>query len=389
MFLPWGYGVRNLQRRPLRTALTVVSTTLAITLVLAVAGFVQGLSKTLGDTGIEENVIVYLNGAERDLVRSQIPNRTPALLEASLQGIKKREGQSYISPEINMGTVVKLASDVEKGDKAVTRLGLLRGIMPAAFLVHREVSVVEGRAPGPGEILVGRFVATKIGAEGLRPGDSVDFEGKHWKVSGVFAAPGTVYESEIWVNVEDLQRATRLEDVSCVVMTMESKEKIPDVQAFTRTRLDLELAAMPERDYYSEIGKQYAPIRMLAWVMALLVWGGGLAGAANSMYASVAGRTPEIGALQAIGYVRRAIVASLIQESSLVAAAATLVASAIALAFLNGFALNFTQGAFALRVDGTALLVGILTGAFLGILGALPPALRALQKPIAVAISER
>ena len=52
-------------------------------------------------------------------------------------------------------------------------------------------------------------------------------------------------------------------------------------------------------------------------------------------------------------------------------------------------ALNFTQGAFALRVDGTALLVGILTGAFLGILGALPPALRAPQKPIAVAIAER
>ncbi|MBI3723666.1 ABC transporter permease [bacterium] len=389
MLLPWDYGVRNLQRRPLRTALTIASTTLAILLVLAVAAFVRGLSRTLGETGIEENVIVYLNGAERDLVRSQIPNRTPALLEASLQGIRRREGTSYVSPEINLSTVVKLASDLVQGEKALTRLGLLRGIMPAAFLVHREVAIVEGRAPGPGEVLVGRFVATKIGAEGLRVGDGVDFEGRHWNVSGIFAAPGTVYESEIWLNVEDLQRATRLEDVSCVVMTMESKEKIPDVQAFTRTRLDLELAAMSEREYYSELGKQYAPIRMLAWVMALLVWGGGLAGAANSMYASVAGRTAELGALQSIGFVRSALVLSLIQESSIVAAAATLGASAIALGFLNGFALNFTQGAFALRVDGTALLIGILTGVFLGILGALPPALRALKKPIAIAIAER
>jgi hypothetical protein len=40
------------------------------------------------------------------------------------------------------------------------------------------------------------------------------------------------------------------------------------------------------------------------------------------------------------------------------------------------------MGAFALRVDGTALLLGCGTGLLLGVIGALPPAVQAMRLPI-------
>ena len=59
---------------------------------------------------------------------------------------------------------------------------------------------------------------------------------------------------------------------------------------------------------------------------------------------------------------------------------------AIALFLLNGFAVRFTMGAFALRIDGAAVLVGCGTGLALGLIGALPPAFKALRAPIAQSI---
>ena len=44
---------------------------------------------------------------------------------------------------------------------------------------------------------------------------------------------------------------------------------------------------------------------------------------------------------------------------------------------VNGAAVRFTMGAFALRIDGTAVLIGCGVGLALGVVGAVPPAIRA------------
>jgi hypothetical protein len=54
-----------------------------------------------------------------------------------------------------------------------------------------------------------------------------------------------------------------------------------------------------------------------------------------------------------------------------------------ALALVNGAAVRFTMGAFTLKVDSVALAVGLGTGLLLGVVGAIPPAVRATRLPIA------
>ncbi len=90
--------------------------------------------------------------------------------------------------------------------------------------------------------------------------------------------------------------------------------------------------------------------------------------------------------LQTVGFSRRAVLVVLIEEGVFLAAAASLMASAVAIVFVNGMAVRFTMGAFALRIDSMAILIGCGTGLLLGILGTLPPAIRALRMPIIEAL---
>ncbi|MGI9517368.1 MAG: ABC transporter permease, partial [Pirellulaceae bacterium] len=285
---------------------------------------------------------------------------------------------NHVSPEIYLGTRVKAGSG--EGN-----LGLIRGVTTNAPLVRRNVQLVEGKWPSTGEVILGRLVAAKLGyaQESLAIGNRIEFEGQSWEIVGHFAAGGAAYESEIWCNLADFQTATRRQDLSLVALLLEPGTSHAEIDLLCKERTDLELRSLGETEYYQTLQKHYKPVRMLAWLVVILVSGAGVFAGLNMMYGAVAGRVREIATLQAIGYRRRAILLSIMQEGVLLAAAAALVAGAIALLFLNGIAVRFTMGAFSLRIDSVAILVGCGVGFLLGVLGALPPAVKALQAEVA------
>jgi ABC-type antimicrobial peptide transport system permease subunit len=121
----------------------------------------------------------------------------------------------------------------------------------------------------------------------------------------------------------------------------------------------------------------------MVWVTAVLIAMGGVFGGLNTMYAAFAARVRELGTLQSIGYARSALVLSLVQESVLATVAGALLAAAIGFVWLDGLAIRFSIGTFGLVLDSEALLMGLCTGLALGLVGALPPAWRCLQMPVA------
>ena len=183
----------------------------------------------------------------------------------------------------------------------------------------------------------------------------------------------------------DLKQATKRETDSCVVATLgdaTGAAELADVRAFCRQRLDLEITAMTEASYYSKLAAFFAPVRTVALITAGLIGLGGVFGGLNTMYAAFASRVRELGMLQCLGYRRGAIVVSMVQESCLATAAGAVLASAVGLFLLDGLAVQFSMGAFGLRIDAPALLAGLSAGLLLGLLGALPPAYRCLRLPI-------
>lgn len=381
MLLPWEYGVRNLARRSVRTALTLVALATVVMLVFVVIGFILGLEQSLTVSGDKDVVLVYSVNSEENIENSSIPARIPALLTASLEGAVTRFGVVHISPELYLGTRVKSASG-EGG------FGLVRGVKPYTPLVRRSVTLIAGDWPGVGEAIVGRLAAAKLGSrdEAMAIGQSIDFEGRAWKITGRFAAGGAAYESEIWCNLADLQTATKRQDLSLVAMLLSPGSSAAEIELFCKERTDLELRAIRETNYYASLQQHYKPVRLLAWFVVVLVSSAGIFAGLNMMYGAVAGRIREIATLQAIGYRRRAILISLVQEGLLLAAAGSLLSGVIALTMLNGLAVRFTMGAFTLRIDSVAILIGCGVGLLLGVLGSLPPAIKALRAEVAASL---
>ena len=376
--LPWEYAIRNLFRRPLRTLLTFVGLATVIVLVLVVVGFIRGLERTLAVSGDPRVALVFSLGMGENLEYSSISMSTSDLLASSVPGVEERYSQQYVSPELYLGTEIKAQGREQPS------MGLVRGVTPAVLLVRRQVELEEGDWPKLGEVIVGRLVATKLGAEqaDLALGKTLWLEGRQWRISGVFSAAGAAFESEVWCRLDELQQAMKRQDLSLVAVTLGPGGDFADLDLFCKERLDLELQSLPEVDYYATLQRDYRPMRMLAWLVVLLVAGAGVFAGLNTMYGSVIGRTAELAMLQTIGYARRAILSSLLQEGVVLAAAASLLATLLALVLINGASVRFTMGAFALRVDSTTVLTGCVVGLLLGVLGAVPPAIRALRMPI-------
>ncbi len=375
--LPFSYATRNLLRDPMRLLQKVFGAALVVFLVFAAGAFNEGMKGVLMATGSPENVILLGAGSEESVERSEVAMRAETLAAAGIAGIAQRLGVPAVSGEVHyMGLLDLPGLGAEQA--------LLRGITPSAFEVHREVRVLDGRYPNPGEVLVGKLAHHSLGvpADALAPGQSISFEGQRFTVSGTFEAPGTVLESEVWFDRSDLMTLIQREALSCVVLRMESEEDFREADLFSRQRLDLELVALRESDYYAKLSAFYGPLRAMTWLTAALVGAGAVFGGLNVLYAAFASRIRELATLQAVGFRRPAILLSLVQESLLATLLGTLVATILAVSLLEGVTVPFSIGTFQLLLPLPVLGLGLATGILLGALGALPPAARCLGAPL-------
>jgi len=380
--LPWHYAVRNLFRRPARTLLTLGALTTVVVLILVVVAFVHGLERSLAVSGEPDAAVVFSLGMGENLEYSAVDAATRGIVAANVAGIRSRWGVDYVSPELYLGTNIEL----EYRDEPA--LGLVRGVTAAALLVRRNVQLQHGRWPEAGEAIVGQLAAAKLGLPPgrIRVGDVVRFEGRSWRISGVFSAAGGVFDSEIWCRLDELQQAMKRQDLSLLAVTLVDRSRFAELDLFCKQRLDLNLQAMRETEYFANLGRHYRPVRMMAWVVVGLVATAGVVAGLNTMYGAVLGRTGELATLQTIGFARRAVAVSLLQEGVLLAAAASLIAAVFAVAAVDQMPVRCTMGAFALRIDGGTLLVGCSVGWLLGVVGTLPPAMRALRTPLVEAL---
>jgi putative ABC transport system permease protein len=387
--LPFDYAIRNLGRRPLRTALTALSSALVAALLVATTAFVRGLDSTFAGAAQADTAILISSVAERDVVRSTVTAGLSELVSASVPDIRHIGGVPAISAEIHMGTTLRLGAGPGSAAEP-TYAAFVRGVTERAFLVHDAVTITEGRPPRTGEVIVGALVAKQFGIDPARLalGEKLRFEGSEFTIAGRFAAPGTTLEAELWTPLAELRGLTKRDDSSVAFVRVETPGDFGDLELFARRRLDLELMVIPTAVYYRELSDYFAPIRALAWAMATLIVAGALFGGANTLNAAVQDRLRELAALRAVGFGGLAVVRSLSQESLLIAASGGIVGLVLARIFVSGNAVSIAMSAFALEVDAISVLVGFGGSLLLGLLGTAPAAARVMRLSIAAALKE-
>jgi putative ABC transport system permease protein len=377
--LPLSYALRNLSRRGVRTALTLLGVGLVAFLVILMTGFATGLDASVSRSAREDTAYVLSTSKETDLVRSFVS------MGAAQEAVQSAPGVLTVDGRRAAG--IELHSESRMGNEIL----LVRGVTDAAWIVHPEVTIVDGVEPrGAFEVMVGRLAAARMGVpdETLAIGRTLKLENREWKIVGRFAAPGTVLEAETWARLDDLMIATRRVDVSCAVLRLTSPERMADVALWAARNQKLEIAAVPASQLYGALRAALKPVASLAWIMAALVLVGGLFACANTMFAAVLVRTREMGTLRAVGYGPAAIGVSLLQESLLLGVAGGLLGF-LAASAAGEVSLRFPSGAFVLDLGSGVRLFGLGAAAAAGLLGGLVPAIRAVRIPIPLALGGR
>ena len=372
--IPFSHCIRNLLRRPGQSCQLIAGSCVVVLLVMTAASMNHAMKQTLGNTGDPLNTIIVGAGSEESVERSEVKQGVAEIIGSSISGIRQIMDKPSLSPEIHFNGM--LSTQDGKSSQA-----LIRGVQPVALWVHQRVRILEGRFPNPGEIMVGRLAHKKLGfnRSQLQIGQILVFNGEELIISGIFDAIGTVLEAEVWVPLQDLMTYTQRENLSCVVVTLDEARSFGDLDAFTKRRLDLELVAIQETEYYTKLSTFYKPIRWMAWICAFLLSIGALFGGLNALYASFSSRIQEFGAIQAIGFNRWKILFSLIVESSITGLIGSLLAFGIVVLILQGITVPFSIGVFVLNFTQIILALGAGTGLVLGVIGGLPPAWNCLR----------
>jgi putative ABC transport system permease protein len=387
MALPLAYNVRNVRVRWRVTLLAIGGIALVVAVFAVLMAMAEGFRAALRSTGRTDNAIIVQRGSASELTSGV------SLDDRNLIIVDDRVARSASGEPLASWEWV-IVMNLPKKDGRPTNV-TLRAVTPHAFAVRGGIEVREGRrfTPGLYEVIVGRKLTQRM--QGLHVGGTVQYQQKQFQIVGVFESEGEAFESEIWGDFDTFGTVfQRGSGSNSLVVRMKDPAAIPQLDQWIRSQPQMQLQALAERRYYEEQAGPLASIlRNLATFVAFIMGVGAVFGAMNTMYAIVAARTREIGTLRALGFSRRAVLASFLVESLVLALIGGAVGSLLAFP-MNGFSTgtgqtqSFSEIAFAFRITPASLAAGIALALAMGFLGGLLPALRAARLPIAAALRE-
>lgn len=364
---------------------TTLSTTGGIALVVFVLGASQmlstGIRQTISSAGDSDQGIVLDKDAWTEA--SSRMDHAAAGLVAAAPGVKRNgAGQAMVTEEAVAHLMLRSLVDA-------TRISTLqvRGVSANVFELRPEARIIAGRAiePGTDEALVGKAVLGRY--PGLRIGEQVDFSfSTKPTVVGVFEAAGSVYESEIWADLETVRRSfSFLANLSSITAQLDSESDLDGFRAPLQADSQVGLSVASESAYYKKVSQGLPDVIGILGIVETLIFSiGAVLGALITMHASVSQRSREIGVLRALGFGRLQILLAFVVESAALGFGGALLGAGISLLtpLLDFRCMNFATGqevAFRFVPSFTNLGLAILAGTAVGAIGGLLPAIRAAR----------
>lgn len=381
-------NVRSIPQRFWMSLATVVSIALVVAVLLGFLALANGFNQTLKGSGDKDVAIVLREGSEAEL--NSTLSRDQVDLLAQGPGVRAGpDGRPLISAELML-----VVDGVKKSSGTKANMPL-RGIGPNGLLVRQQARIREGRmfAPGSNEIVVGAGLLREFA--GFELGKTVRFGAQTWRVVGVFEAPGTVFESELWADAPVVQSLfNRGTSFQTARVALTSAAAMPAFVAYAKTEPRLQLKAQSELDFYAaQAERSGLLIKYFGWPLGVIMAIGALAGALNTMYASVSNRAAEIATLRVIGFSGFSAFMGTMFEALVLSALGALLGVAICAFGFNGLSAStlgagFTQVAFRLQIGPEIVGQAVILALIIGLIGGIFPGLRAAQqKPLLVLAS--
>ena len=375
-------NLKSLPQRLWLSLATVIAVALVVTVLLAFLSMANGFRRTIADSGAEDIAVVLRSGAVSE-INSVVLRDQVRLIEDGPGIARSADGKPQTSGELYL-----TVNGIKRS--TMTKASLpLRGLGAQGAALRRGIVITAGRMfnPGTNEIIVGRALGKEF--EGFELGQTVTFNSTRWTVVGIFAADGSVFESEIWADLPVLQSLfKRAGSVQTVRARLTSPAAIEALRAYSDNDPRLKLDVMSEAAYFAQQASNTSDlIQKLGWPLAIAMAFGSLAGALNTMYSSVAARATEIATLRAIGFGGFSAFVGTLVESLILAAIGGVIGATATYRIFDGFTAStmgasFSQVVFNFQLSPRLIGQGLLLALVVGLFGGLFPALRAARMPI-------
>ena len=359
-----------------------------VAVLVGVLSIGQGYRQVMEASGSADTALVLRSGADSEMMSDLSRDQTRII--ADTEGIARSSDGAVASAELFV--IINVPKRSTGTDANVP----LRGVEPMAFGVRTDVEIIDGRAFewGKNEVIVGVGAVREFA--GLDLGGTIPVGRENWEIVGVFAANGSISESEIWTDAGVLQPAYRRgSSFQAVYAKLESPDAFQGFKDRLTADPRLNVKVVRQDEYYEAQSEAITTlVSMLGVIIAGMMGLGAVLGAINTMYSAVSARTREIATLRALGFANGPVVISVLVEALVLALIGGVFGAAVAYFAFDGFRTatmnfqSFSQVAFAFDVTPALLVMAITYAALIGLVGGLFPAIRAARLPIASALRE-
>lgn len=371
--------LKNLTRRPVRTALTVLG--LAVTVgsmiaLLAVSHNVEKSVESAFDSRRVDLVVLQANkplGLDSDF-REYMVDAVRAMPEVE---------------RVSEGVVSNANTQRETGSVDENTF-LVQGWRPDNF-GFEDMTMLSGRMLTEGDthkVMLGQKRATGMGK---KVGDTLTFVAdpeNPYEVIGIYKSPVVFEDGGAIVPFADGQALTgkRVTGFSIRVKrnSPDGKDEIAAVQKKVAELRDpkdptARLDAQPPEKYVQSVS-QLKLIRAVSWLVSAIAFAVGTITMLNTMAMSVLERTQEIGILRAVGWPRFRVIRMILGEAAMLAGAATLAGLVIAFVGMQSLTLSPKVNGFIEPDLSLAVVVkGAVITLLIGLIGGAYPAFRAAR----------
>ena len=222
--------------------------------------------------------LTYLvaRGSEDAVERSLIEQRQIDQAKASLRGLEVAEELVHMAP-------------VLASNGAESRV-VWRGVSPETKSVRSGVHLSSGKWPeAADEVMVGQRMASELGID---LGAEVTLLAHSAKVVGIIDSRIGFAAGEIWMPLATLQEVSDRPHASKLVL----RDAQSQVTFLTFSRPDIGLVDVPETTYLETVANGLQPLRVVAWIVAILLIAAAAAGAGGAAVARADARRGQFAA---------------------------------------------------------------------------------------------
>jgi putative ABC transport system permease protein len=372
---------KNLSRRPVRTALTVLGLSVAVGSMIALLGISHNVESTVAEGFERRGVdIVVMQGGVADQLSSELD-------EKLLDRVVKIEGVDPAGLDIALIQFMELQRTKGGDSKNIIGIG-----WPASNFGFEDLQILSGRRLREGDTRKVMLGATVADNEKKAVGDTIYLQTEPFEVIGIYKSFSVFENGAVVILLEEAHELNPLRKGSITGFSMRVKKSAEhpdaDVEAVRLRILDLKdektgkslrLSAQTTKEYVKS-ASHVQLVKAMSWMVSVIAIVIGVISMLDTMIMSVLERTQEIGILRAVGWPRSRVVKMVLIEAVVLSLAAAAIGSigAILLTYIltlfpkvNGF---IESG-----IAPVVLLQGFLFTLLIGLLGAAYPAIRAAR----------